>query len=36
MIDLVRFRQARKLLELKKYSSIKAVAYSVGFKDEKQ
>jgi two-component system response regulator YesN len=31
----VRFHQARKLLEDKRYSTVKTVSYSVGFKDEK-
>ena len=31
----LRFQEARKLLEIKKYSSVKAVSYSVGYKNVK-
>ena len=31
----VRFREARKLIEERKYATVKQVAYAVGFKDER-
>ncbi|MFK7949946.1 MAG: response regulator, partial [Saprospiraceae bacterium] len=34
-IDQVRYHQARQFLENKTYSSVKRIAYEVGFKDEK-